>query len=144
VFGEELGPGNELCEGWNQPVLLRTPSLEPPVGDKCNCHEWGELVPEFIADFARVHKLDGGRMELARGATAARETGETEAIHALIAAHHQFGKRLSDMQLALLSQNRKANKRVAGGGKTAKEEAAARVCSSSTTANWFVVSMLLS
>jgi hypothetical protein len=37
VFGEELGPGNESCEGWNQPVLLKTPSLEPPVGDKCNC-----------------------------------------------------------------------------------------------------------
>ena len=37
MFGEELGPGNEPCEGWNQPVLLKTPSLEPPVGDKCNC-----------------------------------------------------------------------------------------------------------
>ena len=125
MFGEELGPGNEPCEGWNQPVLLKTPSLEPPVGDKCNCHEWDELVPEFIADFARVHKLDGGRMKLAREATAVCETGETEAIHALIADHHKFGKRLSDMQLALLSQNRKANKRVAGGGKTAKGEAAA-------------------
>jgi hypothetical protein len=59
MFGEELGPGNEPCEGWNQPVVLEAPSLEPPVGNKCNCHEWEELIPEFIADFARVHKLDG-------------------------------------------------------------------------------------
>ena len=56
-------------------------NLEHPVGDKCSCHEWDELVPEFIADFARVHKPDGGRMELAREATAVRETGEMEAIH---------------------------------------------------------------
>jgi hypothetical protein len=68
VFGEELGPGNEPCEGWNQPVLLRTPSLGPPVGNKCNCHEWDELVPEFIADFARVHRPDGSRMALAQAA----------------------------------------------------------------------------
>jgi hypothetical protein len=32
MFGEELGPGNELCEEWNQPVALETPCLEPPVG----------------------------------------------------------------------------------------------------------------
>jgi hypothetical protein len=51
MFGEELGPGNERCEGWNQPVVLETPCLEPPVGNKCNCHEWEELAPEFIADF---------------------------------------------------------------------------------------------
>jgi hypothetical protein len=30
MSGEELGPGNELCEGWNQPVILATPCLEPP------------------------------------------------------------------------------------------------------------------
>jgi hypothetical protein len=94
MFGEKLGPGNEPCEGWNQPVLLKTPRrLEPPVGNKCNCHEWDELVSEFIADFARVHRLDGSRMALAREETAVRETGEPEAIHALIAAHHKFGKR---------------------------------------------------
>lgn len=145
MFGEELGPGNEPCEGWNQPVLLRSPSLEPPVGNKCNCHEWDELVPEFIADFARVHRLDGSRMALAREETAVRETGEAEAIRALIAAHHKFGKRLSDMQLALLSQNRKANKRVAGPEEARRRrEMPLRVCSSSTTANWFVVPMLLS
>jgi hypothetical protein len=65
MSGEELGPGNEApCEGWNQPVVLETPSLGPPVGNKCNCHERDEeLIPEFIADFARVHKLDGGRMD---------------------------------------------------------------------------------
>jgi hypothetical protein len=63
-----------------------------------------------------VHKLGGSRMvRLAREATAVRATGEKGAIHALIAAHHKFGKRLSDLQLSLLSQNRKANKRVAGG-----------------------------
>jgi hypothetical protein len=107
-------------------VLLKTPSLEPPVGDKCNCHEWEELIPEFAADFARVHKLGGGRLELAREATAVRATGEKEAIHALIAAHHnKFAKRLSDLQLSLMSQNHKACKRIAGGGKTAKGEAAA-------------------
>jgi hypothetical protein len=85
MFGEELGPGNEPCEGWNQPVVLETPSLEPPVGNKCNSHEWEELIPEFLADFTRVHKLDGGRMELAREATAVRASGEAKAIHALIA-----------------------------------------------------------
>ena len=85
----------------------------------------GDIASWCTDDFARVHRLDGSRMVLAREATAVRETGETEAIRALIAAHHKFGKRLSDMQLALLSQNRKANKRVAGGGKTAKGEAAA-------------------
>jgi hypothetical protein len=69
MFDEELGPGNELCAGWNQPVLLATPSLEAPVSDKCNCPEWDGLVPEFIADFDRIHALDGGRMELAREAT---------------------------------------------------------------------------
>ena len=144
MFGEELGPGNEPCEGWNQPVLLTTPSLEPPVSDKCNCHEWDELVPEFIADFARVHKPDGGRMELAREATAVRETGETEAIHALIAAHHRFGKRLSDMQLALLSQNRTRLTSASPEEARRRREMPLHVCSSSTTANWFVVPMLLS
>jgi hypothetical protein len=54
--------------------------LEPPVSDKCNCHEWEEVIPEFLADFDRVHKLDaGGRMELAREATAVRATGEAKA-----------------------------------------------------------------
>jgi hypothetical protein len=92
MFGEELGPGNELCEGWNQPVVLETPCLEPPVSSRCNCHEWGELVPEFIADFERVHKLDGGRMELARDATAVRASGEAKAIHALISSHRKLGE----------------------------------------------------
>jgi hypothetical protein len=49
MFGEELGPGNEPCEGWNQPVLLKTPSLEPPVGDKCNCHEWDERTMRRVS-----------------------------------------------------------------------------------------------
>ena len=92
MFGEELGPGNELREGWNQPVVLETPCLEPPVSSKCNCHEWGELVPEFIADFERVHKLDGGRMELARDVTAVRASGEAKAIHALISSHRKLGE----------------------------------------------------
>ena len=72
-------------------MILETPSLEPPVGNKCNCHEWDELIPEFHADFDRVHKPDGGRMELAREATAVRATGESKAIHALVAAHNKFG-----------------------------------------------------
>ena len=80
MFGEgELGPGNEPCEGWNQPLVLETPNFEPPVSNKCSCHEWEELIPEFLADFDRVHKLDGGRMELAREATAVRATGEAKA-----------------------------------------------------------------
>jgi hypothetical protein len=120
MFGEELGPGNEPCEGWNQPVVLETPSLEPPVGNKCNCHEWEELIPEFNADFDRVHKLDGGRMELAREAAAVRATGEARAIHALLSSHNKFGKVLTELQLFLMSQNRKACKRIAGGGKTSK------------------------
>jgi hypothetical protein len=57
-----LGPGNELYEGWNQPVVLETPGLEPPVSNKYYCNEWDDLVPEFIADFERVRKLDGGRI----------------------------------------------------------------------------------
>jgi hypothetical protein len=36
MFGEELGPGNGPCEGWNQSVVLETPGLEPPVGNKCS------------------------------------------------------------------------------------------------------------
>jgi hypothetical protein len=36
-----------------------------------------------------VHKLDGGRMELAREATGVRATGEVKAIHALISAHRR-------------------------------------------------------
>ena len=106
-------------------MVLETPSLEPPVSNKCNCHEWDELVPEFNADFDRVHKLGGGRMELAREATAVRATGESKAIHALLASHNKFGKVLTELQLFLMSQNRKACKRIAGGGKTSKGEAAA-------------------
>jgi hypothetical protein len=106
-------------------VVLETPCLEPPVGNKCNCHEWEELAPEFIADFERVHELDGGRMELAREATAVRASGEVNAIHALTTSHHKIGKTLSELQLFLMSQNREASKRVSGGGKTAKGEAAA-------------------
>jgi hypothetical protein len=106
MLGEELGPGNELCEGWNQPVVLETPCLEPPVSSKCNCHEWGELVSEFIADFERVHKLGGGRMELAREATAVRASGEAKAIHALIPSHRKLGEALSELQLFVMSQNR--------------------------------------
>jgi hypothetical protein len=45
MFGEELGPGNEPCGGWNQPVLLKTPSLEPPVGDKGNSTSGRSLSP---------------------------------------------------------------------------------------------------
>ena len=125
MFGEELGPGNEPCEDWNQPLILETPNLEAPVASKCSCHEWDELIPEFRADFVRVHKLDGGRMELAREATAVRATGEAKAIHALVAAHSKFDKVLTELSLFLLSQNCKACKRVSGGGKTAKGEAAA-------------------
>ena len=70
-------------------MVLETSCLEPPVSSKCYCHEWCVLVPEFIADFERVHKLDGGRMELAREATVVRATGEVKAIHALISAHRR-------------------------------------------------------
>jgi hypothetical protein len=81
---------------------------------------------EFNADFDRVHKLDGGRMELAREATAVRATGEAKAIHALLASHNKFGKVLTELQLPLMSQNRKVCKRIAGGGRTSsKGEAAA-------------------
>ena len=59
-----------------------------------------------------MHKLDGGRMELAREATAVRATGEAKAIHALIASHNKFGKVLTELQLFLMSQNRKACKRI--------------------------------
>jgi hypothetical protein len=64
-------------------------------------------------------------MELAREATAVRASGEAKAIHALIASHNKFGKVLSELQLFLMPQNRKACKRIAGGGKTSKGEAAA-------------------
>jgi hypothetical protein len=53
-----------------------------------------------------------------------RATGEEKAIHALIASHRKFGKMLSELQLSLVSQTRKACKRIAGGGKTSKGEAA--------------------
>jgi hypothetical protein len=117
TFGEELGPGNEPCGGWNQPLIFETPNLESPVGNKCSCHEWEELIPEFLADFDQVHKLDGGRMEVAREATAVRATGEAKAIRALVASHNKFGKVLTELQLFLLSQNRRAYKRIFGGGK---------------------------
>jgi hypothetical protein len=54
-----------------------------------------------------------------------RATGEAKAVHALLAPHNKFGKVLSELQLFLMSQNRKACKRIAGGGKTSKGEAAA-------------------
>jgi hypothetical protein len=65
-------------------------------------------------------------MELACEVTAVRATGEVEAIHVLISAHHRIGEALSELQLFVMAQNRKAGKRVAGGGKqTAKGESAA-------------------
>jgi hypothetical protein len=48
----------------------------------------------LISDFERVYKLGCWRMELAREATAARATGEVEAINALISAHRRPGEAL--------------------------------------------------
>jgi hypothetical protein len=64
-------------------------------------------------------------MELAREATAVRATGEVKAVHALISAHRRLGEALTELQLFVMAQSRKADKRVAGGGKTAKGESAA-------------------
>jgi hypothetical protein len=106
MFDEELGPGNDMCAGWNQPLILETPSLEPAVSGKCNCPEWEELVTEFHADFDRVHGLDGQRMTLAREAVVVKEAGEVKAITAVISAHRKLGDSLSELQLYVMAQRR--------------------------------------
>ena len=42
------------CAGFNQPVLLELPLLEPPLSSKFNCVEWGALKGHFDADFRRL------------------------------------------------------------------------------------------
>jgi hypothetical protein len=37
LFGDPVGPGGQPCDGFNQPLLLEFPLLEPPLSSKCNC-----------------------------------------------------------------------------------------------------------
>jgi hypothetical protein len=80
-------------------------------------------------------------MTLAREAVAAKETGEVKTITAVISAHRKLGDALSELQLYVMAQRRKADKRVSAGGKTAEGESAAclllhNYCSMVRSAHW--------
>jgi hypothetical protein len=70
------------------------------------------------------------------------------AITAVISAHRKLGDSLSELQLYVMAQRRKADKRVSAGGKTAKRESAAcRLLLHNwlpTAPTWLVRSRLLS
>ena len=53
LIGDPVGPGGQPCDGFNQPLLLEFPLLEPPLSSKCNCMEWAGLKDDFDADFRR-------------------------------------------------------------------------------------------
>jgi hypothetical protein len=80
LFGDPVGPGGQTSDGFNQPILLEFPSLDPPVTSKCNCVEWEELKADFATDFRRLSQADFNRMELSRAGDKAVAQGDVAAM----------------------------------------------------------------
>jgi hypothetical protein len=76
LLGDPVGPGGLPCAGFNQPLLLELPLLEPRLNSKCNCMEWAALKDDFDADFRRLRKSDVDRMGLSRNGDEAVASGD--------------------------------------------------------------------
>ena len=125
LFGDPVGPGGQTSDGFNQPILLEFPALDPPVTSKCNCVEWEELKADFAADFRRLSQADFNRMELSRAGDKAVAQGDVAAMAVANGIYTSSFHSLKGSYQELLLQKEKAKKRASAGGSVAGGDAAA-------------------